>query len=149
MKYYTTKIDNNRPPKLLGMKHRLLCFILLFSIVTICTVGCDSYTYHTQARELIDSIKALLISEKLCSDKNDCRIKEYVLSESSTGVYISTYGINDQSIAKKITGLCIDAHAKNPGIQYELHMYPLTKREDLKSYKSKRAMLQLILHKEE
>lgn len=113
-----------------------------------CGPSGGSHQYSSQAHDLINSIHLLLISEKLCNDKNDCNKKEYALWRSGKGVYVYVYGITDKTIAKKIAGLCIDAHVKNPGIQYEFTMYAQTKNETIKG-KSKTAILQLILNKEE
>jgi hypothetical protein len=106
--------------------------------------------FYPQIHELNDSVCSLFISERICRDKNDCRSskKQYVFYEGGGGVYVSVYGITDQSISKKIVNLCIDAHAKNPGIHYQLVMYPETKAETEKG-KRKTKTLELILRKEE
>lgn len=129
----------------LNVRCPLLCVVVL--AIALCT-GCGgSHVHQTQALELIDSIKDLLISENLCTDRNDCSRKQYVFMRPTTVIEITVYGITDQSIAKKIIGLCIDAHAKYPGIQYELEMYTQTKDETLKG-KPKTTILQLIVNKE-
>jgi hypothetical protein len=122
--------------------------IAIISIITVC-YSCGGFRCNPQSKELIDSIYSLLISEKFCSDENDCRNKEYVYYGSPKDVYISVYGITDQTIVKKIVNLCIEKHKNNKGIRYELTMYSQTKREDVKMIISKKPMLELTLKKEE
>jgi len=125
------------------------CQLLLAVVlaIAICTGCISSHVHQTQARELVDTIEDLLVSEKLCGDKNDCVDKQYVFIRPSMVIEITVYGVTDRSIAKKIIGLCIDAHAKYPEIQYELEMYTQTKEETLKGI-PKTTILQLILKKE-
>jgi hypothetical protein len=128
---------------------RIFCPAILLLTLAIFVTGCGSGQYSDKANKLIDSIHAILISEKLCSDKNDCWKKQFVFFEGVKGVYISVYGITDPSVTEKIVGACIEDHAHNPSIYYELNMYNLTKDEDLHASGSKKTMLRLILNKEE
>jgi hypothetical protein len=118
-------------------------------VIAIFLSGCGSGQYTDKANEAIDSIHEILISEKLCSDKNDCSKKQFVFFESVNGVYISVYGVDDQSIKEKIVAAFIRNHARNPMIYYELNMYNLTKDEDFNSSKPKATILRLILNKGE
>ncbi|MDX9786355.1 MAG: hypothetical protein RBT11_06255 [Desulfobacterales bacterium] len=129
----------------LTVRCQLLCVVVL--AIAICTGCISSHVHQTQARELVGAIDDLLVSEKLCRDRNDCTHKQYFFIRPSTVIEITVYGITDRSIAKKIIGLCIDAHAKYPEIRYELEMYTQTKEETLKG-EPKTTILQLILKKE-
>ncbi len=122
--------------------------LLLFGILVV-GLSMNTERYYTEGRELCDSIKTILIAGKLCSDQEDCTRKKYVFFECATGVYISIYGITDQSLIKKIVALCIEKHANNRGIRYELTMYRQTKEEDVKTLISDRPILRIILKKEE
>jgi hypothetical protein len=128
---------------------KIISSYLLLSIILLLECGCDSNRYRIEAKELLDSITEVLISEKLCRDRSDCYRKQYVFYEAATGVYISAYGIKNAEIKKKIIALCVEKQSYHSNIHYELHMYPQTKDESLKSPLSKRVSLRLIINKEE
>lgn len=122
--------------------------LLLFGILVF-GLSFNTARYYTEGRELYDSIHAILIAEKLCGNQEDCIRKEYVFFKRATGVDVFVYGITDQSLIKKIVNLCVEKHASNRGIRYELTMYRQTKAEDIKELVSEKPILKLILKKEE
>jgi hypothetical protein len=142
MRCGVTRTDEKTGSNLLRPRRVLVLIILLciFGYVTGCA---NSHVHQTQALELIDSIAALLISEKLCKDKNDCLAKRYFFIKPSSIIRIYVYGITDPIIAKNIVSSCIDAHLKNPSIEYELLMYRETKDETLAS---KQETIMLSVH---
>jgi len=151
MTYYFCSITEKKLILLLWflVRKSYLYSIVIMMTFSICLYGCGSGQYSDKANEVIDSIHEILISEKLCSDKNDCSKKQFVFFESVNGVYISVYGITNQAITEKIVAAFIKNHARNPMIYYELNMYNLTKDEDLHTSKSKKTILQLVLDKEQ
>lgn len=118
--------------------------IILISIGACFLIGCGSYKCTVQTHELIDSVYAILIKEKICRDVNECRTKNYVLCRSSKDACISVYGITDASIIKKIVDLCIEKKTINPKLNYELYVYPKMKEEDY----NQKPTLKLILQEE-
>lgn len=130
------------------MIYKTIPFITLL-FLGMCIINCGSYQRaDNQTKEMIAAIHTLLISEKLCSDENDCRIKNYVLCRPEKGAYIYIYGITNKKIITKIVDLFIEQHAKYPNIHYQLTIYSLTKEEDMKNLKQKKIILELILNKE-
>jgi hypothetical protein len=126
----------------------VLVFLALSSLCTSCGPSGKDRTYQAQAMELINSIEDLLTAEKVCKDRNDCGRQDYALWSSGKGVYIYVYGIRDQAIVKNIVSLCLDAHMRNPKVQYELNMHSQTKRETVEG-SSKTKTLQLVLPRED
>ena len=124
----------------------LLCVIVI--MIAMCN-GCGgSHVHQKEALEFSGLIDALFISEKLCHDANDCTRKEYYFHRPSEVLQIYIYGITDRTIVKKIVDLCIDFHARNPKIKFELTMYA-QKRPEINIERNKTTILKLILNKEE
>lgn len=151
MKFRSEKGDSS-PPMMWRKRFRYFVTtilpLLLFGILVF-GLSMNTHQYYAEGKELCDSIDAILIAEKLCRDSDDCTKKEYVFFYPATGVEVDVYGITDQSLIKKIVDSCIEKHAINRGIRYELTMYRQTKAEDVKKLISERPILRLILKKEE
>jgi|GEM_PF-3796147 len=124
----------------------LLCIIAM--AIVMCT-GCGgSHVHQKEALEFADLIKALLVSEKLCQDADDCTRKEYYFHRPSEVLQIYIYGITDRTTVKKIVDLCIEFNTRNPNIKFELTMYA-QKRPRINIERNKTTILKLILNKEE
>jgi hypothetical protein len=137
--------------KSLTKRHSVYAPFLLLSVLIMCTIGCEGADYSGKANKLVDSIENVLISEKVCNDKNDCVNKQYIFFNMGFGreIEMSIYGIADKLVISKIIVTLIEEHKKDPGITYELTMYSITKDEEYKNSKPKKTILKLVLEKED
>jgi hypothetical protein len=118
--------------KMVGGKGKVMSLTLLVAFLNTAYAG--GYYYNDQA-VLVKQIDGVLISNKLCSDENDCTIKKILfVGGQKERIEVSIYGLNSrhQKILAEITNICSMVFYKNNGqIDIKLTVTDSTKQESL------------------
>lgn len=119
------------------MKSSILRIFFIVSVALISIIGfAESREYYDQSIELVNEIDSILISEGVCSDRNDCVRKRLVFSKSQTdGVYIETFSITNKELVRKIIEACMSEYEKygrHVGVELRMYLLPHSEMMGLK-----------------
>lgn len=123
------------------MERGLLSLVRVMLVAsTLCTGASMSMAgdgwFQSERMELISSLNDLLVSNQLCSDKNDCVKKQIVfVAGEPWGLDVTIYGINNTAVLSQLVSACSinflrSADSKRK-IKVKMKMTATSKQEDM------------------